>query len=102
MRQRQKWRGEQSALLTVLSARRVGSEEYEHEQDCPACGNVGWLICSIERGPLEWDYDGHDGYPLVTRTAYPNAFYCLVCNLALDNQDELTHLGLPDQIELEP
>ncbi len=93
---------EKPALFAALSARRLDLVDHDEPHNCPACGNKGWLACTVERGDLEWDYDGHDPYPSVSRTAYPYAFYCLVCNLSIDDQDELTHLHLADEIELDP
>lgn len=91
---------ERTALVALLSARRLNLDDYEESRACPACGSKGWVVGSIERGEVEWNVDGHDAYPSVSRTAHPYAFYCLVCNLTLEDQDELIHIGIPDEIEL--
>jgi hypothetical protein len=89
-------------VLAVLSGRAVEEGEHNEPQTCPVCSQQAWLICSVERGPVEYDYDedGEMTHVWVTRTGYPYAFECPVCQLKLEDA-ELSEFDFPGQIELE-
>lgn len=91
-----------AVVLASLSGRHISSTDHEEPQECPVCHQQGWLLCGVDRGPVEYDYD-EDGPPSawVERTAYPFGFECAVCRLELEG-DELQELDFPAEIELEP
>jgi hypothetical protein len=84
-------------VLAALSGRRMSSTDHEEPETCPVCGQQGWLLCGVERGPVEWDPDG----ARVPLTAWPFGFECPVCGLDLEG-DELLLFTFPQEIELEP
>jgi hypothetical protein len=89
-------------VLAVLSGRAVEEGEHNEAQTCPVCGQQGWLICSVERGPVEYDYDedGDQNHVWVSRTGYPYAFECPVCQLKLQDV-ELSEFDFPSEIVLD-
>jgi hypothetical protein len=89
-------------VLTSLSGRQTSTSDHEEPQECPVCHHQGWLICSVDTGPIESETDeyGHTE-AWVERTAYPMIFECPVCSLELHG-DELLEMDFPTEIELEP
>lgn len=90
-------------LLRALSgsAPRTSAEHAE-AAECPVCHRQGWLLCGVDRGPVEWDVDD-EGMPhgaWVDLTAWPEAFECPVCGLDLDS-GELVEFDFPTEISLE-
>jgi hypothetical protein len=90
-------------LLRALSgsASRTSAEHAE-AAECPVCHRQGWLLCGVDRGPVEWDVDD-EGMPhgaWVDLTAWPEAFECPVCGLDLDF-GELVEFDFPMEISLE-
>ncbi len=68
---------------------------------CPACGNQGLLVGSID---VDWEADFDDGqivgaYPLVS--LIPSNFICNLCGLSLDGSTELKAAGLGEPIHVE-
>lgn len=94
---------ESESLLELLAGAVVHSySDHDEPHICPVCERKGWLLCSVERGPLERaKYPPGDGSAYVERTAYPFEFECGVCNLELE-EDELLEFAFPTEIELEP
>jgi hypothetical protein len=88
-----------AAVLASLSGRKISSTDHEEAQACPVCAQQGWLLCGVERGPVEWD---EDGGAFVLPTAWPFGFECSVCGLELEGDDELRVFDFPTEIELEP
>ena len=69
--------------------------------ECPVCEQNGWLVCDVERGPLQGEaINLHDYEIWVDRTAIPYLFQCPVCELELTD-DELVEAGMPSTLELE-
>jgi hypothetical protein len=92
---------DQKILLAALSGRPTSTIEHGEAQTCPVCGQQGWLLCVIERGPVEFEPDdGGNGYAWAPRTAYPVEFECPVCELALESL-ELAEFDFPSEIELD-
>lgn len=90
-------------LLRALSgsAPRTSAEHVE-AAECPVCHRQGWLLCGVDRGPVEWDFDD-EGLPhgaWVDLTASPEAFECPVCGLDLDF-GELVEFDFPMEIGLD-
>jgi len=78
------------------------SAEHTEPAVCPVCRQQGWLLCSIDRGAVEWEVD-EDGLPsgaMVDVTAWPEAFECPVCRPYLDFP-ELAEFDFPMEISLE-
>jgi len=91
------------ALLRLQSgaAPRTSAEHVE-SAECPVCHQQGWLLCSVDRGAVEWEVD-EDGVPSRARvdlTAWPEAFECPVCKLDLEFL-ELAEFDFPMEISLE-
>ena len=89
-----------AAYLAALSGRMLSSTDHEEPQTCPACEQNGWLLCGVERGPVE--YDSENGMAWASRTAYPFAFECPVCGLELENEELPEIPDFPDHVELDP
>jgi rubredoxin len=88
-------------LLAVLSGRAISTSDYQEAQQCPVCDQQGWLNCTVERGPVEYDGDdSRDMQPWVSLTAYPFSFQCPVCGLELE-ADELAEFDFATDIELD-
>lgn len=78
------------------------SAEHIESAACPVCHQQGWLLCTVDRGAVEWEVD-EDGVPsgaTVDLTAWPEAFECPVCRLDLDFP-ELAEFDFPMEISLE-
>lgn len=92
-----------AAVLTALSSRLMLSSDHNEPHGCPVCKQSGWLLCGVEVGPTEYTYD--DDFVVTgafrSRTAYPVAFECPVCQLGLEG-DELLEFDFPNDIEIEP
>ncbi|MFF0174776.1 hypothetical protein [Micromonospora profundi] len=92
-----------AVVLAALSRRSPYTiADHNEPQECPACEQQGWLICHVDEGQPEVEYDD-DGnqYSFAPRTAYPSAFECPVCELELE-EEELAEFDYPMEIELEP
>ncbi|WP_431072723.1 hypothetical protein [Microbacterium phyllosphaerae] len=90
----------QAAYLAALSGRKRTFTEREEPHACPACEQQGWLLCTVERGPVEPDlFDEGRRYREVT--AYPFAFECNVCGLELEDDELSEFADIPVEIELE-
>ncbi|NKZ72005.1 hypothetical protein GTA09_21525 [Rhodococcus hoagii] len=90
------------ALLEALAGKMPRAfSDHEERQTCPVCNHSGWLICGVERGPVEWE-EQDDGSRIfyVERTAFPIWFDCKVCDLELEGE-ELYEFDFPREIELE-
>jgi hypothetical protein len=96
---------EQVEVVLKAIASRGPLTHIDHHEivDCPVCNRQAYLICIVERGPLEFEPDGEHnwGGPYVNRTAYPQLFECMVCRLELE-ADELEEFDFLTEIELEP
>jgi hypothetical protein len=90
-------------VLTVLSGRPPNvSIEHDEPQECPVCGQKGWLVCTVESGTTRQEADEDGGVSEMTaRTAYPHIFTCPVCELEIEGE-ELWEFDFPDSIDIEP
>jgi len=72
-------------------------------ETCPACGCTGRLSGEKvgEDEPNENNYNWDAGVVTITAHFAPSAFRCGVCKMRLDGQEELTHVGMTDNFELE-
>ncbi|WP_157519393.1 hypothetical protein [Modestobacter sp. Leaf380] len=86
-----------AVVLASLSGRKTVMAEHEEAAACPVCEQQGWLLCGVDRGPVQWD-DG--GNPYVEPLAWPYEFVCPVCGLELEG-DELQAAGFPEEVELD-
>jgi hypothetical protein len=95
---------EQRAVLIELLGQRRGAEaEHIELQECPACHQEGELYCTVERGAVESETDGHDYFVWVNRTALPTEFHCKYCGLTLaEDEIQVPLAGMPSELELEP
>ncbi len=90
-------------VLAALSGRPSNvSIEHEEPQECPICGQQGWLVCTVERGEFERQPEEDGGFSVwASRTAYPHVFVCPVCELNVEGE-ELWEFDFPDSIDIEP
>jgi hypothetical protein len=90
-------------VLASLSGQSGTTSDHQEPQKCPVCKQMGWLICGVEEGAIEADFDeeGFTGQAWQERTAYPVLFECPVCRLSLQD-DELRQFDFPQEIELQP
>lgn len=91
----------QLAYLAALSGTQRTYTDHEEAQQCPACDQQGWLLCTLERGPIEREF-GALGAAWRERTAYPFAFECNVCDLQLEDEELYEVPSFPVEIALEP
>lgn len=91
----------QAAYLAALSGTQRTYTDHEEAQQCPACDQQGWLLCTLERGPIERDLSVF-GSAWRARTAYPFGFECNVCGLELEDEELYEISSFPVEIELEP
>ncbi|WP_433019939.1 hypothetical protein [Kribbella sp. CA-294648] len=73
---------------------------YKAEQQCPACGSVGFIE-GDETVDVEFDYDNRDddGALLARVTVPSERFSCPACRLVLDSFPLIEQAGLPDYFE---
>lgn len=77
------------------------SIDHDERAKCPVCGELGWLICVVDKE--RQDIDTGEGVYSVTvkRTAWPVVFNCNVCGIDLE-EDELREVSeFPHSLELE-
>lgn len=83
----------------------IGSSEQVRPHPCPACGNMGWVVYDVTRGPVQTDYDGdadfHHGVSVwVELEGRAVGFECSVCKLQLGDDDELEFAEVPMEVVL--
>lgn len=76
-------------------------------QQCPACGNMGWVVYQVARGVPTVEYEDEEfGYraseAYVERDGTADRFECGVCRLKLDRREYLVEAGVPLDAELDP
>lgn len=93
-----------SVLLMHLSGSQrpqVDDWQFVQAQECPVCGQEGWLVGDVERGPLQSErIDWHDVAVWVERTGLATMFECPVCRLELYDE-ELAVAELPTSLRLD-
>lgn len=88
-----------------------GMGDLESSETCPACGQQGWVVCTVEDAggadpevtyvQIEEDEFTWEGY--IERMAYPTDFLCQVCGLQLEGPEELEAAGIEaDGFDIEP
>jgi hypothetical protein len=90
-------------VLAALSGRGANVFiDHQESQECPVCGQQGWLICTVERGDAERQPDEDGGISIwAARTAYPEVFVCPVCLLDIEGE-EVWEFDFPVAIEIDP
>lgn len=86
-------------VLSSLSGRRGGYADHQEPQTCPACGQQGWLLCTVV-DVVNGDVVDGEECSWTIRTAYPDVFECPVCELDL-REEELLEKDFPTAIEIE-
>jgi hypothetical protein len=86
-------------VLLALSGKQFTGADYEQDHACPACSQMGWLICSVEDERFFDQSD--DDSQVASFIAYPFEFECSVCGLDLV-KDELAIFDFPNEIEIPP
>ncbi|MBM4470609.1 hypothetical protein GS502_15135 [Rhodococcus hoagii] len=62
---------------------------------CPACEHQGWVTYDVERSEPDVTQETQcDAYWVVRLTGYPRDFDCQVCELFLDDPEELAEAGI--------
>jgi len=87
-----------AAVLAALSGVQLSSVDHDVPATCPACEQSGWLLCVVERSPVEFDSDG----PIVHLSAVPVEFECPVCDLRLEAEELEEIPSFPEFIQLDP
>jgi len=89
-------------MLAALSGRPPNTSiDYQEAQECPVCGQQGWLICSVERGDVRQEAEGDGGFSAwADQIAYPYIFECPVCQLNVEGS-ELWEFDFPNSIQIE-
>lgn len=89
---------------TYLRALRTGGPnttiEHEQRQDCPICGESGWVSCAIQEDVRELDMPEGSLTEVVARTAWPQIFECHVCGLRIEDRELSEFEDLPQWIDL--
>ncbi|MEV0766171.1 hypothetical protein [Nocardia sp. NPDC050435] len=85
----------------VDSFPRVEHDQTSRHHRCPACGSLGWVLYDIERGAVQVDTSDspHSVAYFVEQTAIPTAFHCAVCDLLLEDEEDLS-LAAVHQLDL--
>jgi hypothetical protein len=78
----------------------IGTYEFEHEQECPACQSPGTLLGDYVLSS-EIDYHADAPYPFEELVVAADEFGCPYCGLHLQGVEGLQAAGLPEQFELE-
>jgi hypothetical protein len=73
-----------------------GYSYYITHEECPACGNTGWLLHGSEIAAVDADEASNVG---VKRVAHPEEFDCPICGLTLWAQ-EVSAVGFTRSIDL--
>ncbi|QKW14260.1 hypothetical protein [Verrucosispora sp. NA02020] len=91
-----------TVVLAALSGRTPYTiADHNEPQECPACKQQGWLVCHVDEGQPEVEYDDNGTrHEFAPRAAYPSTFECPVCDLDLQ-EEELAEFDYPMEIELE-
>jgi hypothetical protein len=86
----------------LIAGQRSASPYDEADQTCPACNEKGIIAGNHDVDwQTEYDDEGNplNGYPVVT--LYAALFYCPICDLELNYDEELKAAGIPTEVLLE-